>query len=322
MTAAQAQIEMDAQGGSGYMSLRSYQGAAKESFFQVRIHIRQPIRIDNWSLVVRIIDPVRNTENKTMDPSKIKIRLGSVSLEAPSISEMGASTAPLSFGGVGVDVPLIQRSKTPLESSSYYKQMLFSFDLLLDGGSYLQELKSWSEYPLNVRFLLLDAQGRIIGESGRFGKLQIYPDGNPPIDPTVPTFGLEINANAKNGTLEFSTHQDYVQGVSRQYDRALKVTANTGYSVQVRSLGDHLKSGNNELPINVVNLQLLDNANPAMSGAIKLSAETKTVVSVPHPANGARFFDLRYFTEAGDSRLLRVKPANYQTTLVFSIIPQ
>lgn len=320
---SQAQVSLADGGGSGYMAVNSYNGVEFKNIYILQIDVKAAnVNVPNWSIMVRVNDPIRNSEGKVMDPSKISIRLNNVSGNAPTIQEIGANTNPIPLSMA--EVPIIQYSRAPIQTGAfeYSKQMKFSFDIIIAAGSYLEALKSWQNYSMNLIFILRNAQDQVISQTNRVFGMQIQPTGTPPLDPTTPTLGIQVNSNARNGLLEFKTISDYVNGVSQTYQNGLSITANTPYAVQVKAASSNFIANDNTLPINTVSLSIKDPTNSAVGGTIALLENVQTVFNAINMGTQARLFDIRYFTQPNDERMLKSKPGNYQTTLTYTLIPQ
>lgn len=318
-----AQVSLADGGGSGYMPVNSYNGVEHKNIYILQIDVKAAnVNVANWSLMARVNDPIRNSEGKIMDPSKVSIRLNNVSGNSPSIQEMGANTNPIPLSMA--EVSIIRYSRAPIQSgpTEFTKQMKLSFDIIIAAGSYLEALKSWQNYSMNLVFVLRNAQDQVISQTNRIFGMQIQPSGTPPPDSTTPTLGIQVNSNARNGLLEFKTISDYVNGVSQTYQNGLSITANTPYAVQVKAASSNFTAVNNTLPISTVSLSLKDPSNSAVGGTIALLENVQTVFNAINTGTQARLFDIRYFTQPNDERMLNSKPGNYQTTLTYTLIPQ
>ena len=311
--------QVDSESNSNWIKLSSYAGSTTFNAFRFSINIRgNNINYPNWSLVVRANPPISNSEGKTFDPSKISIRINQIS-GGPTLADVGASKTPipLSFN----DVYIVNRSKFPLKNGSdeYYKKYTFDFDILIAGGSYLEALKTWEQYRMFLTFSVLGANDKVITQSSSDVGMQIYPDDMPPSEPT---YGIEINSNARNGLLEFKTMTDYVNGVEQTYQNGLSVTSTTSYAVQVRSLKNNFEADANTLPVSTVSLEIKDPNNSGVGGTKPLSENDQTIFRATNPNKKARLYNIRYFTQPNDERMIYAKPASYETTLVYTLVPQ
>ena len=310
--------QVTSESNSNWIKLTSYAGSTTYNAFRFSINLLGPnINYPNWSLVVRANPPITNAEGKTFDPSKISIRINQVS-GGPTLADLGANQTPipLSFN----DKYIINRSNFPLRNgpNEYYKKYTFDFDILIEGGSYLENLKSWSQYILSLTFTVLRANDKSITQSSPQTFMQIYPNDAP----VEPTYSIQVNSNARNGLLEFKTMEDYVNGVSQTYENGLSVVSTTDYAVQVRSLNTNFEAGTHTLPVSAVSLEIRDPINSGVGGTIALSENAQTVFSATNSTNNPRLFNIRYFTQPNDERMMNAEPANYETTLMYTLVPQ
>lgn len=315
--------QVDSQVHSEWIRVDSYSGSTTSQAFTFILHLRQPnINYPKWSLMVRANPYITNHFGKNIDPSRISIRLNRIT-GGPSIQDIGANQTPipLSFSNQYI----FKNSNYPLKhgENDYYSQYVFEFDIIIEGGAYLEDLKSWLlQYWMNLTFTVESNNKNIITEASDRVEIQIYPTDMPP---TEPTYGIEVNSNARNGLLELKSVTDYVNGVEQVYENGLSIISDTPYQVQVRSLTSYFEADNNlTLPISTVRLQIQDPKNSGVGGTITLSEGLQTVFSATNLGNGKkpRDFNLRYFTQPNDERMINAKPASYKTTLVYTLMPQ
>lgn len=313
--------QVTSQAHSDWIQVTSYKGSVTPNAFTYRLHIRgEDTEYDDWAMKVRANPTIRNSEGKTIDPSKISIQLKRV-VGGPSLNDLEAikKPIPLSYN----DQYIIREADEDLEAENeYYEQWAFEFDIIVEGGAYLDALKSWQQYSMSLTFSVWDEKGRTITEADASIFMQIYPTDMPPFEPT---YGIEVNANARNGLLEFKSVTDFVNGVEQTYENGLSIISKTDYQVQVRSLTNNFEADNGmTLPISTVSLQIQDPQKSSVGGTIVLSENSQTVFNATNPGNGkkARDFNLRYFTKPNDERMINAKPASYRTTLMFTLMPQ
>src|SRR5690606_10581731 len=125
-------------------------------------------------------------EGKVLDPSKVSLRLNSISgkRDVPTIQQVGAiiGKIPLSLS----DVPIIPNSQYAIRTGSQHlnnNQFRFSFDIIVEGGSYLEQLKSWQNYVMDMEFTFRSSAVNP-SKTNRVIQFQIHPDDTPPITPT------------------------------------------------------------------------------------------------------------------------------------------
>lgn len=303
---------------SGWIKLDSYKGSVTKDAFTYMLHIGRKAEYDDWAMKVRANPIITNSEGKEIDPSKISIQLKRVE-GGPSLSDLEAIRRPIPLSYA--DQYIIEEADEDLElDDDYYDRWDFKFDIIIEGGEYLEALKSWDQYTMCLTFSVWDEDKRLISESDACVRMQIYPNDMPPYEPT---YGIQIRGDARDGLLEFKTVTDYVNGVEQQYEAGLSITSETSYQLQVRSLTNQFESEFNTLPIETVSLEIQDSDNKGTRGAIVLSADPQTVFRVRknNKKKETRHFNLRYFTQPGDERLIQATPASYKTTLMYTMTP-
>lgn len=316
----QLSAQIDSQASSEWIGVDSYAGKVTQSAFTYRINLRQPnINYKNWSMMVRANPYISNFWGRTIDPSRISIRLNRIS-GGPTIQDIGTNQTPIPLSYS--NQYLFQNSNYPLKhgKNEYYSQYIFEFDIIVSGGAYLEELKSWLfQYYMNLTFTVVSAQGEKITDADSIIRMQIYPRDTPPSEPT---YGIEINADAKNALLELKSVSDYVNGVEKIYENGLTITSKTPYQVQVRSLTSNFQAENNILPISTVSLEINDSQNGGVGGSVTLSENLQTVFNATNADKKPRKFNIRYFTKPNDERLIKAKSDSYTTTLMYTLTPQ
>ena len=71
-----------------------------------------------------------------------------------------------------------------------------------------------------------------------------------------------------------------------------------------------------------MSLEIRDPNNSGVGGTIALSENAQTVFSATNSTNNPRLFNIRYFTQPNDERMMNAEPANYETTLMYTLVPQ
>ncbi len=187
--------QVSSQAYSEWIKVDSYKGAVIQEAYKYIIHIgKKDIEYEDWSMQVRANPIITNSEGKVVDPSRISIQLRSVK-GGPKLKDFEAITKPipLSF----TDQYIIKKSDEDLEADDgHYQQWVFAFDIIVSGGAYLDELKSWNQYYMNLTFSVKDKRGRLITDANAGVNMQIHPSDMPPFEPT---YGIEVNSNARNG---------------------------------------------------------------------------------------------------------------------------
>jgi len=311
-----------------YMNVDSYNGTTIPNPYTLQIGY-QGIDIRNWALLVKINKPITNNQGKIIPAEKIRIKINTIAADPasvpPTLGQLGVSNNPIPLSLV--NQAIIPNSNWSLSSSEHvHKLVSFSFDIIVEGGGYLQGLKPndphSSPYYLDLDFAIYEvSRNRKLYESGPISsRIVINPSGTPPVEPV---YSIQVNSNAVNGNLEFKSISDYVNGVSQTYTNGLSVVSNTPYALQVKAQSSAFASLNNSIPLNTVSLNLKAANNNSVAGTVQLSNAEQTIIgSVINSGTQPRAFDIRYFTSPNDTRLQNAKPDTYKTTLIYTLTPQ
>ena len=326
--------QVTSQAYSGWIRLDSYKGSITKEAFKYMVHIQaenknetNELEYKDWSMQVRVNKSIVNSEGKTIDPSRISIQLSrfeSIPKGEPKLSDFKAIRTPIKLGYS--DQYIIRKSDEEIESEDYYQQWLFVYDILIEGGDYLEEVKSWKQYPLDLTFTIRDKRGNIITEATDALEMQIYPEDIPP---SGPSFGFEVNANA---SLNFTTPEDYTKQVESNPDNSwLKVTSKNNYVVTVQTNAESFQvnrldnnyEGNSIIQVGVVSMEVEDRENNKKGIITPLSISEKTVFNGKGKNKGSDILNVRYFITAEEARGLATKsPGQYSTTLTYTLTPQ
>src|SRR5690606_26065172 len=191
--------------------------------------------------------------------------------------------------------------------------------ILVDGGIYLEALKSWQEYNLNVVFSLRNRQNQVITSYPASVRMQIHPDDLPP---TGPTYSIQINGTANDASLDFNSVAHYANGVSKTYNSGLSVNSSTNYSIQIKTLTSDFQATSTSVPVSTVQLNLKQ-VGTIKEQTVTLAPNLQTVLGNLAPTGAQpQLFNIRYFTLPNDARLLNAKPDTYKATIMYTLIPQ
>lgn len=319
---------------SEWIRLDSYKGSLTKNAFKYMVHIQaenrnetNELEYEDWSMQVRVNGLITNSEGKTIDPSRISIQLRkfkSIPRGDPELEDFEAITTPIKLGYT--DQYIINKSDEEIESEDYYQQWLFFFDIFIEGGDYLEEIKSWKQYPLNLTFTIRDKRGRVLTEARDMIRMQIYPEDIPP---SGPSFGFEVNANA---SLNFTTPEDYTKQVENNADNSwLKVNSKKDYVITVQTNAESFQvnrlnnnyEGNSNIRVGVVSMEVEDREKSKKGPITLLSISEKTVFNGRGKNKGSDILNVRYFIAAEEARGLATKsPGEYATTLTYTLTPQ
>lgn len=318
---------------AGWFPVNSYNGSISRNIVNVPIHLNKSVgfQMQNWSLYFRVVGPITNGIQtfSQEDISKLKLQISYVTsakvnddgLQA-NINNTGVDPGVIPFSTV--TSPLVVNSPYNLQYTSYDLQVHLRYNVLLEGGSYIEKYVSWKNYKVYLEFELRNRKGEIM-PYGRPAApmdfdMQIMPTDAPPAENNY-TIGLAPSAT--NVLLEFKTASDYANGVSNKQLKALSVTSKTPYIIEAYTLSNELSSSTSTLPINSVQLSLNETASGLNSSPIQLSTTTQSVFrSQAH--SEPKWYDLNYFIKPKiNSTSFFNKPYElYSGSVIFSITPQ
>ncbi|NIF06480.1 hypothetical protein F3J23_13610 [Chryseobacterium sp. Tr-659] len=315
---------------NSYLQINSYSGNTNPEAYTFTLSGNGPFNVPYWKISMRLKQPITSTDGKyTIPANKISFQPVSSSGQAypgpvPTIPQIGM---PLNtFLQEQQEVFLIPQSNAPLynqpiQPNGYYNlQLKYSMNVM--GGSYLGNYPSWINFIAPIQFTAYDQYNNIIGRTDHNFQFQIGTLSGTPTD--VPEMSLQFSAKAVNGSLEFKSMSDYVNGVSATYTNALIVKSNTNYQIKLRSLqGQFTSPAGNFIPLATVKLDLTPvSGNKGNVYSVLLSASPQLIATGGSTGNSSVYYDIKYSTKANDERVINAKSEEYSTTLQYEIIPQ
>lgn len=315
---------------NSYLQINSYNGNTNSDAYTLTFSGNGSFNVPYWRLSVKLKQPITSIfGNYTIPANKISFQPVSTSGQAypnpiPTIPQIGM---PLNvFLQEGSEVFLVPQSNAalnnqPLKPHGYYNLQL-KYSMNVAGGAYLGNYPAWTVFTAPLQFTAYDQYNNIIGKADHNFQFQIgVLSGTPP---NPPVMSLKFAANAVNGTLEFKSLGDYINGVSVTYSSALIVSSNTNYQIKLKSLQSQFVSpAGNSIPLNTVNMTL----NPVSQNTgsiypVSLSASSQLIATGGTTQGNNVYYDIKYFTSPNDERLIDAKSEEYSTTLQYEITPQ
>lgn len=304
-----------------YAQVHSYTGAQIPGAVNLSIHIAyEHILERGWQLDYRLLNPIQNSEGLTFPVEKLFLRVNNINASNALLS------SPSQLGYVLGNVPMSYNYINLISSSPYkkdnidYVQISTNFDLIVEGGSYLQEYKTYAEYPIQIEFRILDENGNVISTTASAAlNMQVYPNDTPPVEVN---YGIAVKGQARNAVLDFNRKENYRDGVEVEYPQAIQVTTNTDYFILVQSLYDKLYTTDEE-SISLSNIIVALNSDEMnSSGSVILSNTEQIIIQAPFNNISVQYYDLKYTTSSNSIELIEVPSGNYSTTLIYTITPQ
>lgn len=315
--------------GKNYTTVYSYDGISHNDAFTVRISKNGLLDLQpGWKVSVRATS-FQAANGKIFPVEKLYFQPYLISGSSndpgplPSISQTGINS--ITYLQQNAEVYLIPSSPFHLynkgTNNSYFEMML-QLNFIISGGSYLNNLLvpgsyNSPEFSVQFEFKLYDKDNNLQGSYSARHTIQVSYNltGIPPIENN---FSLQIGNNAKEGLLEVKSMADYINGTSITYNSGITVSSNTAYQLTVKSqLAEFKSETGHSLPLDVVKVQLLPEGN-----SITLSNAPKILYKGNSTNSAQKSFDLKYSSNANDSRLFQAEVENYKTTLTYEMTVQ
>lgn len=329
---------------NNYIQITSYLGKSTEArfnTFQFQIGSQGNINIPNWSLSVRLMQPIQpssggpNKSGRPFPADKISLRWTEDNNESTlNLNGIGASRNDIFLANSG-EVFLIDKSNQPLRSRSNqsFTAQLFGMVKVAQGkylGDFVSGVSEWThiQYDIPLQFTLYEPSGKVIGYQYVTYKLQINPkltDGDA-VD-VEPEYSLQVDAGAMNTSLQFFTREHYTEGVQHLINNAIRINSNTDYELRVKSVDSEIiRAEGGALPLSVLSLQILPTAG---SGATisnpKIQLSTQEQVAYAGKSQDKtviRNFNVQYEANLTRPQALTARPGNYTVSLIYLLMPK
>lgn len=309
--------------GTNHLYVASYDGVVSPGALTLRIdysgtNLYEPA----WKLSVKVKNPFKS--GNVLFPVE-KFQLVSVRTEGqannpgplPTIQQIGMPS-PVCLNNMS-EVFLVPSSNAPLENMSQwnsYYDLRIIFNLIITGGGYLEKIQK-KFFRGSLLFTAWRQDNTPIGSKEipyfiRIGKLS----GNPPSD----EYSISFTTEATNAQVDLKSMADYINGKRVTYPDGMTISATTDYQVTVRSVETFFSSpSGNTLPLDIINLQLTGRSGSSLP--IHLSAARRTILQGQSTNGLPESYDVIYFTDPNDSRLLDVSCDQCSTQLMFEVTP-
>ena len=319
---------------SGYISVTSYDGViANEAFTSAFEYTGKNINVPNWKMSVELVSPFKSSDGLILSPEYINfvpkktVNRGSYPNPLPSITDIIGNNFEIPL----INGVLVPKSNVPIEMNanwnSYYGMEL-KFDLRVQGGEYLTELRG-KEFVGVLIFKAYHVNGQLIESYLIIYMIRVNDilTGTPP---QVDKFSISFSPEVVNGALEYNTAASYFNRNSVTYKNALTINSNKNYQITVKASSPNFVSTsdlNRTIPVGVVYLKLSNATNT--SNSLPLSNNVTTILNgTSSDFNISQIYDIEYFTTGG-TEFMNALPEDamsgtsavetYATTLEYTI---
>lgn len=315
-----AQSISASQGQGNFIQFSSYSElmSGAQSLGNVQVGISpSSTKISNWKLTVQVGSVITNGTS-SLNAQYISLRYNqqlasnqtiAAAVQAPQVP------IPLNLS----EVTLINSSSYPISAPPDYFFTL-RYDIIIQGGQHLVNLTNGG-YNVPLVFRLYDGQGALRSTSSTTYNFNRYFWGEIPQEAS----SIEVQSNAKNVTLNFTSLQNYQSGVSSSLSNGLNVKSASGYQVKVKSSNaNFVSTTTSTLPVEAVKLESTAGTNASGNiqyNTLNLSITEQTLINKPAATSGAVYYNLRYYTLPNDSRFTNAQPGSYEVTLTYTLQP-
>lgn len=266
-----------------------------------------------WTLTVKAAGDFSNGTD-IIPIQYFSLRFNRVSNGGPSASEIGLSYTPVTLSNT--EAILINQSNGAFQG---YQSTEQQYDLIIQGGNQL--LVSNGQYSATLIFTLYNQSGQVVSSATTTVSFQIQSNAK--------NYSAQLQNTADQVTLGFNSLNSYQNGVSVNKASGLKITGYTPYQVIVKSDSENLlnAAAGSSIPVSVVHLSAtVATANVGGTGCYPITLSSVDQVLIRNPMNDYRYqnveYNLKFFTEANDSRVFNVAAGVYTTNVIFVVLPQ
>ncbi len=312
---------------TNYVGVDSYNGTTANTAYTIRLDGNGLLDMSTWRLSARVTSAITNGDQVIPANKFSLIPTGTAGQfnpnNVPNVAQIGIvpQTILQDQQEVFMVPQALARLYNDASGNSYYNLFMY-FNLKMEGGSYLANLRKYSQFKLNIEFKFYDDKNNVKVAPNQVFSIQINElQGNPPITNVL---SLKVASHAKNSILNLSTMSDYTRGAIIEIDNGLIVQSTTDYELKVKSISPTFTSVSGAtLPLNSVGLTLVPSTGiTANVYPIQLSMAAQRIASGLSTNGNIGNYNIRYYTTANDPILFQAKKENFFTTLEYEILPK
>lgn len=334
IAAATAQLRFSINSSNNYLGVYTYAGYISNNAYELKFEYNGAnLNVPNWRISARLTSPILEVNGNNVFPAdKISfiptnVQGNAQPLPTPTISQIGIpSSIPLNATS---EVFIVPRSNAPLyyinQNPNYFFLQL-SFNLEIAAGAYLGELQggyTQKKYIMNLEFTAYGSNNEVINKERKSYTIDVFKLSGTPI--STNKYSIQVTGGAQNGYLELRTIDHYMNGNSVSYNNALKLSTNIDYQVTAYSIPAQFSSTSGyNLPLSTINV-LATPTDPNSVYSVKpieLSTIPQTIIDGRSTKEVPIFFDIKYFTKPNNKDLIKAKPDEYSTNLIYEILPK
>ena len=302
-------------GGGKYFEVKSYNGEFSPSDFIILQLGSNKMKEAQW-MISATVKNVTSNYSGDFPVNMLNLRC---------VSKSGSSNVPIgninnmlvwnNLQGLNNEVELINFQS--LDQDGYH-QLRLNLELQVLGGSYLRHIPRWTTFYFAIEYKLYTRNNnshswkleRSLGTSSHFA-INIDHDQQDPI------YSITVLPEVM---LEYNSINGYMNGITKTYEKGLKVSATDGYEVRFKSLSNQFTSETTSqtLPLDLVSLQL--SGGSGVQQPVTISTSNELILQGATTDGNIVEFDMIYEAKAIEDRFLYInEEQNFSTQLMFEI---
>ena len=313
---------------NGWLPINSKTLGVAVDIYDLRIDIDGTTvdKYPNWSIVGNVRSDIYNkcesnsdkNCNKRFPEEKIKFKFNNLRGEGwyngsnvPQAEQLNVNQSEIIISKL--KQYFVKSSPYSLKPSQY-GSLILRYNIIIEGGSYLNSLISDKNYDAIFEFSIVDKNNQPISTFAHELHIKVEQD----VYADLPSVSISFVNGADSVELNVLNSADYINGVNKTYEDALVVNANTGYEIGVKSLSDKFTGSGSNLDVNAVTVQLKDTKQ--LYNKIPLSVTNQNVATGLKLAEPKKY-SIIYSTDPSKIKIGEAKPGSYKTQLPYTISP-
>ncbi len=292
---------------NGYTSLR---------YLNIHFATTRNVNCRNWSLTVRANGHWRSGNN-VIDVRNTSLKFNTI-VGGPTAGDIGISSVPIPISMS--EVTLVNKSLEPLDQLNFPGFDL-KYDLIVRGGGDQLINAPNGFYSTTLIIVLFDEFGNTITSSTARIEMEIKQN-------ITNSSSVSLLNGASNISLGFNSSRDFITGVSDIKIDGLNVITFTPHQVIVKASSNRLTSfGNSQgLPVSTIRLDVSTKSVYSAISCYSINLSDVATVVADNPMTN-RFYQivpytLKFSIPGNNSNISNADPGDYNTSIVFIIVPK
>jgi hypothetical protein len=291
-------------------------GATSLRYLNIHFATTRNVNCRKWSLNVRATGSWRSGNN-VIDVRNTSLRFNTI-IGGPTGGDIGISSAPVPISLS--EVSLVNKSREPLDQLNF-PGFDMKYDLVVRGGGDQLINAPNGIYSTTLVLVLSDEFGNTVNSTTARVEMQINQN-------TANTTSVSLQNGASNISLAFNNSRDFVTGVSDVKIDGLNVVTYTPHQVIVKASSNRLMSFGNSrgFPVSAIRLDVTTRSAYSAISCYSVDLSDIATVVADNPMINRFYQNVPYtlkFSIAGNNpNISNADPGDYNTSIVFIIIPK